>query len=504
MRSRKALKNSLLGICYEAVALACGFIVPRLILGSFGSGYNGITNSVTQFLSCIVLFKTSITGVSRAALFKPLAEKDDYKISSIINATETFMRKIAIIFGFSVIVFALLYSFFMKEEFDCLFSSTLVIILGISTFVQYYFGVTYQILLEADQKQSVIYFVQIVTTILNTLIAALLIKLGATIHIVKLGSALAFSFNPIIINLYVRKHYKLKKDVPSDNTAIKQRWDAFGQSAAAFVHNNTDMVVLTLFSNIYEVSVYSVYYIVCNGLKTLLKTFTSSVGAAFGNMMAKGENDVIQKNMDIFEYVGIIFTTIIFTIAGIMMLPFVSVYTHGVTDAEYIRPWFSLLMVVGMAFFCYRIPYQSVIEAAGHYKQTRNGAILEAIVNILVSVITVINYGLIGVAIGTLIANLIRTINYVGYCNKHLLHRSIWNFIKHMLTSLVIVVLTVAISYFIGIINATNYITFAINTALCGIICVSISLIISLLFYRTIFVSFIKMIKRSIKIKSQR
>lgn len=501
MRSKKALKNTILGISYEVVALLCGFIVPRLILGAFGSNYNGVTNSITQFLSCVVLFKTGIAGVTRAALYKPLADKDARSMSSILKATERFMRKVAIIFAISAVIFATVYPFFVRGDFDWLFSFTLVLVLSISTFVQYYFGITYQILLEADQRQGVIYFVQIVTTILNTLIAAVLIWAGASIHVVKLGSAVAFSFNPIIINLYVRRHYRVDKKAETDNTAIRQRWDAFGQSAAAFVHNNTDVMVLTLFSNMLEISVYTVYYMVCNGLKTLLKTFTSSIGAAFGNMMAKNEKDAMKENMDIFEYVAFQMTTLLFTIAGIMMLPFVNVYVKGITDVNYVRPYFSILMVVGMAFFCYRIPYQSIIEAAGHYKQTRNGALLEAIVNIVISVATVIKFGLIGVAIGTLIANLIRTVNYVSYLSKNIMNRSILLFLKQIGTSLITVTVTTLVCRALGIIHADSYPEFILHGMLCGMICLVATLLVSLAFYRRILLAFIKMFRRSIRRK---
>lgn len=504
MRSRKALINTISGISYEFVAIVCGFIVPKLILKAFGSDYNGITSSIAQFLACISLFKTSITGVTRAALYKPLSQHDNESISSIFVATERFMRRIALIFAGSVAIFACIYPVFVNENFDWFFSFSLVLIIGISTFVQYYFGITYQILLSADQRQNVLYIVQMLTTVLNTLIAAVLINLDCSIHIVKLGSAIAFSLNPLFINLYAKRIYKINKKATPDNTAIKQRWDAFGQAVAAFVHNNTDIVVLTVFSTVFEVSVYTVYYMVCNGLKTLLKTFTSSVGAAFGNMMAKGQDEVIQKNMDIFEYVGITLSTVFFTIAGIMMLPFVRLYTHGVSDVEYIRPWFSIAMVVGMAFFCYRIPYQSVIEAAGHYKQTRNGAILEAICNIVISVITVIRFGLIGVAIGTLVANFIRTVNYVGYSSKHLLHRSVWNFIKHMLTSILLCGATVVCCKFIGIINASSYFNFAIHSLICGLICAAFALVISVIFYKDTFFAFLKMFKRSVLKKSKK
>ena len=483
---------------YEVVALVCGFVLPRLILKGFGSGYNGIVSSITQFLSAVTLFKISVSGVTRAALYKPLADGDPEGVSSILVATEGFMRKVALIFSGCVLVMACVYPFRVIKEFDWLFTATLVLVLAVSTIIQYYFGVTYQILLEADQRHGVLYIVQIITTVLNTVLAAVLIKAGASIHMVKLGSAVAFSLNPLLIYLYIRKRYTINRKAKPNKDALAQRWDAFGQAAAAFVHNNTDMVILYFFSTVYEVSVYTVYYMVCNGLKTVIKTLTGSIGAAFGNMMAKGEDEAIQRNMDIFEYVCINLSTLCFCVAGIMMLPFVSVYVHDVNDVNYIRPWFSFLMVLGMAFFCYRIPYQAVIEAAGHYKQTRNGALLEAIVNVVISIATVIPFGLIGVAVGTLVANLIRTVNYVGYLHGHLLKRSYWLFIKQMATSLAATVLTYFTARFVGIIHAESFFQFGLNTVFCLLICAAYIVLLSLIFYRKAFFGFFRLLKNTV------
>jgi O-antigen/teichoic acid export membrane protein len=104
-----------------------------------------------------------------------------------------------------------------------------------------------------------------------------MIKIGASIHIVKLGSAIAFSLNPLIINLYARKFYHIDKTVPPNNEAIKDRWDCFGLQVANFVNTNTDMFVLTIFTNVRVVSVYSVYHMVHLGIKKLLQTFVTGL-----------------------------------------------------------------------------------------------------------------------------------------------------------------------------------------------------------------------------------
>lgn len=484
MRSRKVILNTIAGLLYELTAIVCGFVLPRLILSAFGSTYNGITSSIAQFLGYVSLMKAGIGGVTKAALYKPLATHNKEETSAIINATDRFLKRVSLIFSTSLIVFAAIYPIFVRKDFDWLFTFTLVLILGISTFVQYFFGLTYQLLLQSDQRQCVISFVQIGTTILNTLLAALLIKLGADIHIVKLGSAIAFSLNPLIINLYARRFYKIDKSVPPNNDAIKDRWDCFGLQVANFVNSNTDMFILTVFTNVKEVSVYTVYYMVTNGVRKLLLTFVNGIGAAFGNMFAKNEEENIRKNLLLFEQITFLISNFLFSVTFIMVLNFVRVYTKGISDANYIRPAFAYVLVIATLFGAYRIPYQSIVEAVGHFKQTRNGAFFEAILNIVVSVIMVIKFGLVGVAIGTLCATVFRTFQYCTYMSRNVIKRSLFPLIKRLILSAISFGLVIVLSNLFNLRQPTSYVQWIIQAIPVAIISAIVNVSIELIFYK--------------------
>lgn len=504
MRSKKALKNMIAAIGYELVAVVCGLILPRLILSTFGSSYNGITTSITQFLSCVTLLRAGVAGVTRAALYKPLANKDYRSISAIVNATSKFMKKIAIIFSIAIVVFACLYPFLVSDEFEWLFSSTLVLILGISTFVQYYFGITYQFLLEADQRQYVNSIIQIITVILNTILSAILIKLGGGIHIVKMGSAVAFSLNPLLINLYVRKKYKINKKIPSDNSALKQRWDAFWQSVAFFVHNNTDTIVLTCFTNMKEVSVYTVYNYVILNIRNVLLTFVTGFGAAFGNMLARGEIELAKKNLRIYEWILFNATAVIYTTAGIMIVPFALVYTSGVNDVNYSRPLFAFLITIAGAFSCFRIPYQTITEAAGHFRQTRNGAFIEAGLNITISVVAVIKFGLVGVAVGTVVATVFRSVQYSVYLSRHIIKRSIWLFWKHVIINAVIAGITFGISKMCFSFEVTDFFMWAVKAAMVCLVSIILTIACSFIFYREDTVNLVVKVKNMLTVRNKK
>lgn len=117
-RSKKAFRNTMCQLLLEAITAICGLILPRLILSYFGSTYNGIVQSISQFISCIALLKSGIGSVTRAALYKPLSKNDSIGISEIINATEQFMRRIAVIFGIFVVAFACVYPLIVSEDFS--------------------------------------------------------------------------------------------------------------------------------------------------------------------------------------------------------------------------------------------------------------------------------------------------------------------------------------------------------------------------------------------------
>lgn len=426
MRGKKTFINTAMSLFEELVAVICGFILPKLILTAFGSQYNGLTTSMAQFLSCAVLLRSGIGGATRAALYKPLAEKNKDEVNAIMKATDLFMRKIGVILGVGIIVFAVIYPSFVSSEFDWFFTFSLFVIIGASTFAESFFGTTYLILLQADQRLWVPSLLRTVCCVLNTVLSAILICLVDSIHIVKLGSSVIFVLYPIVLRAYVKKKYDIDSRVKPDNRAIAQRWDAFWHQIASFIMSNTDLMVLTIFSNMLEVSVYSVYSLVVNGLKKAIFSFSSGLEAAFGNMIARKETASLKENLSLMEWIVYSISTVACTCAIVLVLPFVSVYTAGINDVDYIRPVFAYVMVIALFFNCVRIPYQLVVQAAGHYKQTKNGAIFEAFINIFLSVVLVIRYGLVGVAIGTLAATVFRTIQYSYYICKNIVDRSQW------------------------------------------------------------------------------
>ena len=486
-RKTKLALNSGTALMHQVISLVCGFILPRIMLVYFGSEVNGLVSSISQFLGLISLCELGVGAVVQSALYKPLAHKDQEGISKIVISSERFFRKIALILLGYTVLLMVGYPLIVRNDFDYFYTFILIFVISISTFAQYYFGMTYRLLLAADQLACIYYIVQSVVLILNTIGCVVLIQLGASIQVVKLTTSLIFLLQPMVFAVVAKRRYKIDRTLKLTEEPIKQKWNGMAQHLASVVLENTDTVVLTVLSTLENVSIYSVYHLVVYGVKRIIVSITNGTQALFGNMLAKGEMEQLEKTFDTMEWVYHTLVTLAFSVTAMTILPFVTVYTQSVTDLNYMVPGFAYLITLAQATYCLRLPYNMMVLAAGHYKQTQASAIIEAALNVVVSVALVAWLGLIGVAIGTAVAMLYRTCYLANYLSKNILNRKLKYFSKNLLIDVLCVVLLVVIVksfsgfYIFATVSYTAWIVLALKV---GITALLVELVVNGIFNR--------------------
>lgn len=497
MRSKNATKNIITGIIMQICIMICGFILPRIIITTYGSETNGLVSSITQFLSFISLLDGGIGIVIKAALYKPIAQHDDSRIEQILKSSQKFLNHILYIFGVYVLALCIFYPILMKGDDSFVETSTLIIAISLSSVAEYSLCFVYRIYLDANQKTYIVSILQTITTIVSTVVSVILIKIGANISIVKLSASLVYFLRAIIQSMYVKHHYHINLKKKQETYQLPGRWDGLLQHIATVIHDNADVVILTIFSTTTLISVYSVYALVTTGLRNLIKSFSSGMDSIFGDMLAKKERLNLNKKMQIYEFIYFTVLAISFSCALVLITPFISVYTQGVTDATYYQPLFGYIVVLAQAFWAIRQPYDAIVFAAGEFKSTRNGAIVEAAVNIIISVSLIWKFGLIGVAVGTLVAMIIRTTIYIRFASKKVLGRANRIVISHIIVAL----LEMTGIYFIAtiIITDVNFNSYGIwlkyALQILGISACSISFI-NCIIYHADLLSTIKMLRQ--------
>ena len=371
-----------------------------------------------------------------------------------------------------VLLLVTVYPLIANQSFGYLYTATLIAAISISSFSQYYFGIVNSLLLNADQRGYIQYNAQTITVVLNTVVCVFMIKLGGSVQLVKLTTSLIYLARPLALRIYVNRRYQIDWKIQYDGEPIQQKWNGVAQHIAAVVLDGTDTIVLTLLSTLSNVSIYSVYFMVIKGVKTLFLSMTNGIQSLLGELWARQELEELRKTFGWTEWCIHTGTTFVFSCTAALIVPFVRVYTAGINDANYIQPAFAILLTLANAMHCLRLPYNIMVLAAGHYKQTQKNYIVAATINIVLSVLTVKAWGLIGVAIGTFAAMAYQTVWLAIYDSKHFVSWPMKSVIKQFAVDGITAVFIVVISGILTMHSVTylSWIMLAIVTALLAVI----------------------------------
>ena len=498
MKRRILFYNSISPLIYQAITIICGFILPRLILSHFGTEVNGLVNSITQFLGIIAFLELGVGAVVQSSLYKPLADKDNITVSKVITSADKFFRRLGYVLAIYVVVMLFYYPYLVKQSFSFMFTATLIAAISIRSFAQYFFGIVNRLLLLADQKAYIQYIAQTAAVIANTVGCYVLIAFDCSVQVVYGLTSLIFFLQPLAIHLYIKRSYALDRHIYYDVEPIKQKWNGIAQHIAAVILSSSDSIVLTTFSTLVNVSIYTVYYLPMSGARLMIMSMISGIQALIGNLWAKQDFAELRKVFAWTEWSIHTGTTLIFTLTAILIVPFVQVYTHGVNDANYMQPLFGVLLVAANSGHCLRLPYNIMILAAGHYKQTQHNYIIAAVMNIVISIIGVKQFGLIGVALGTLAAMVYQTVWMAWYNSKNFIQWPMKNFFKQIVVDAVSAVgIFVVGRYFsLSAVGYVSWVILAIKVTACGII---VGAIVNYVFYREYMLKIVSMVMKRFK-----
>lgn len=400
----------------------------EIFLEAYGSNVNGMITSVNQFLAYLGLAEAGVGTASVVALYAPLAEENTGQVNSILSATRRFYNRSGVLFLSLVGVLTVVYPFMISRQLDDGIVRGMILILASSTLVDYFFLGKYKVLLTANQQGYVVALIQAGGTIINMVLSIVLIYQGANVLWVKSVATGVYMLRLFFVRSYVRKKYpKLNFHAEPYMAALHQRGAALLHQVVGMIVNNTDVVMLTIFlgkGSLLEVSVYGIYNLIVYAVNLFLTSFSNGLTSGFGEVISKGEHEILKRSYSSYEYMYMIILFIVTICMGVMIVPFVAVYTINMTDADYIRPMIAMLFTAIVFLQNIRIPGMTVICAAGHFKETRVQAVMEAVVNVVVSIVCIWKFQMAGVLFGTVCSYAYRSFEIMIYNHKKLVKNS--------------------------------------------------------------------------------
>lgn len=420
-RSKKFMRNTIASVFQQIIVFAIGMILPRVMLVCYGSEINGITSSIRQFINYFTLVEAGIGASAIFALYKPLAKQDHRAINSIVTAARRFYIQSGYIFTALTVVLA--FSFPMIRKTETLTPSelgVLVLVLSAPGFLNFFLLSKYNVILTADQRSSVISIAGAASNIVSTAIIVSLAYLDCNVVLARALSLVSLAVQSLILYIDGRKKYRyLDFHAVPDRSAMNQRWDALYLQMLGVAQSGAPIILATIFIGYKAVSVYSIFYMVIGGINGLLDIFTSGLSASFGDVIARGEKATLRKTYQEFEFTYYALITVVYSCAFVLIMPFIRIYTAGITDADYNVPLVGCLMVINGFLYNLKTPQGMMVISAGLYRVTRWRSTVQTVILIGGGILLAPRYGLPGILAACILSNLYRDIDLLFYIPAH-------------------------------------------------------------------------------------
>lgn len=405
-RVHKSILNAEVNLLFYFLSLFLTFFSRKIFLDNLGAEFIGLTGTLNNILGYLNLSELGISACIGYFLFKPIQTNSRKEIQDILSLLGYLYNWIgSIIFAGAVIISLFFPLIFSNAELNLsIIYFAFYSFLG-SSLIGYFINYR-QILLSADQKN---YLVAIYYQSAN------LVKLGLQIflaHYYKnlyIWVAVEFLFGIlgcIILNWKINREYPwLNVNKKQGKALLKQYPEIITKTKQVFIHKIKDFVLVKsdelfifLFVSLKMVAYYGNYMIIISKLISLFSAVTGSVGASIGNLVAEGNKERMLKVF--WEY-----TTIQHTIAATLafsLYAFLEPFVSHWLGSEYIMDNRILILLVAYIYITNsRNSVDSFNYAHGLYADVWS-AWAELIINVSVTIICGLKWGIIGILIGKL------------------------------------------------------------------------------------------------------
>ena len=454
-RTRKGLKNSGVALSYYIFNMVLGFISRKVFIDHLGASILGLNTTAQDILGFLNLAELGVGSAIAFTLYKPLAMNDRQAINEIVAVQGWLYRKIASFVGVGALVIMLFFPLiFKKIELPIWYAYASFIALLYSALLSYFVNYR-QILLSANQMEYKITYSYKSVLLLKTLFQIIAICYFSNGYIWWLVIQVIFStLASLSLNHTIRKEYPYLKKNLDDGKYLKKKYSIiiekvkqlFVHKIAGFTLTQTSSLIIYGYTTLSMVAIYGNYMLIINSINMMFQSIFSGVTAGIGNLVAEGDK---KKILSIFEE---LFSSRFFCVSILcycilkLSNPFITIWI----GSEYLLQKPTLYVIVGIMYInLTRTTIDAYISAYGLFSDVW-APVLEAIVNISLSILLGYYWGITGIVSGVLISLILVVFLWKPYfVFRKALKISIIVYVKMYLKHIMAFVISYAITVFL-------------------------------------------------------
>ncbi len=481
MEGQSRTKNSIINVAAavsgQGISIIISFIARIIFISKLGEVYLGVNSLFGNIVGLLSLAELGVGTAINYSLYKPLAESNIPRIKGLMDL----YRKTYYVIGVAILVIGILLmpflEIFMKaSETNSIPQLHLIFFLFLlNTSVSYFYSFK-RALIISDQKRYIATIYRYVFYIVMNVaqIGVLIATCNFILYlIVNLISTIAEN---ICVSRKADKMYPYlkEKDIEKLDSGIiceikKNTVALLYHKVGSSVVNSTDNILISKIIGIVTVGIYSNYLLITNALNIVMGQLFMALTASIGNMGVTESKEKSER----------ILYEIFFMNFWIDCIIAASLYA---TVNLLIHAWFGESMILGtnvlvcitINFYIYQIRRTVLTyrDAYGLFWYDRYKALVEAGINLVISIFLGSKIGLIGILTGTIISTLSTSLWVEPYILfKYGFHSSTKKyFVKLSVYTLFTFVCCFICEYIVKLLGLTGFSGFVFGVIICTVI----------------------------------
>lgn len=484
---RRFVYNSFVSVFTQIIIAFLGILVPRFVIDNYGSDINGLIGTITQIFTYVALMESGISAATQNTLYKPIVEKNEKDISAILSASNTYYHKVtkwyALVTCFIAVIFPLLIN--STEGYFTILS--IILIEGGSSVVGFWYIEKWRALLVADGKKYIEIWIDFGIKISTYILKIFLCILGWNVVILSLIGLILSILKAFVYKNYAQKKYGwiIIKDNKEYKKILKDRNAYVISDVAWTAFSSTDMIILSIMFTTSMASVYSIYNMIYSHIAIMLNAFYTSVVYALGQAFYTNKEKYILMH-DCYESFFISLMSILMSCCSVLAIPFVKLYTSGIDDINYIYYYLPIIMGCIQILSWDRYVSGNLVCVAGYAKDMQKYSIIEAVLNIILSIILGFLFGLYGITLATVLSLIFKVVQLTRMANNRILNRSSFFTIRRIVTNFAVYFI-ISIYYVDNPIEITDFSRFIVASILTFTCLCMVFLLTNIIFEHTVF-----------------
>lgn len=501
IRTKHSIYNTFASIISLMLPSLLTLILTKLIIAEFGSDINGVFVTINQIVSLLVLLEGGFTLATNVALFKPYISKDYERANSILSATRNAFVIIGLIYGIISIFVAIFLPYFIKSNLSSLIIIQLMLLASVNTLYSFFFEYRYRILFQTAQKEYIIMILNAITSCMGYFLAIMSIKVGFNIIAVRVALIIPVIIKaPILLSLH-KKHFPwVDFRVKPDYRAINGTIDVFLQKLSDMLFFNTPVIVISSMSGTIYGSVYAIYNSIYSLIRNVTYSFVMAPYNGFGQLISQNGKFSIVRLFHVYQLIVNMISTTLLTTTTILIIPFIKLYTKGVTDVVYVDNVIALLFLASGLLEIMHISSRGILNISGNFKFMKKIVTIAAGINLLSSLVLTSYIGMYGAITGTIIGYVVLMPVTVYYAHIKYLECGLRDFLKVTLPNICASIIMVILFLNINI-NFDNYLKFFLNSSIILLIVATFILMVNALINKSLLVEAFNKLKSMKSVK---